>query len=205
MVDYLRPIDFQTVNRGTLAATPAGGSLRARVVAGVDPASGGQVDQNQDLQPMHRASLRCGGEHTCRHPLHITSAYVFWHMTASVSHDFHQRSSRDRPTNRCAVPMPRSAAPFVSTSLRRPATLPPRKRSSVTRTIAMTMRYAHMITSHLNKAMSAFDAKPGTKAGTTGCPLNQSLETEREGFKPSVPARVQRSSRPPTVSRLHLP
>jgi hypothetical protein len=31
----------------------------------------------------------------------------------------------------------------------------------------MTLRYAHMITSHLHKAMSAFDAKPGTKTGTS--------------------------------------
>ena len=30
----------------------------------------------------------------------------------------------------------------------------------------MTMRYAHMITSHLHKAMSTFDAKLGTKTGT---------------------------------------
>ena len=36
------------------------------------------------------------------------------------------------------------------------------------KTISMTMRYAHMITSHLHKAMSTFDAKPGTKTGTTG-------------------------------------
>jgi hypothetical protein len=32
----------------------------------------------------------------------------------------------------------------------------------------MTMRCAHMITSHLHKAMAAFDAKLGTKTGTTG-------------------------------------
>jgi hypothetical protein len=32
----------------------------------------------------------------------------------------------------------------------------------------MTMRYAHMITSHLHKAMSTFDAKLGTKTGTIG-------------------------------------
>lgn len=30
------------------------------------------------------------------------------------------------------------------------------------KTISMTMRYAHMITSHLHKAMFAFNAKPGT-------------------------------------------
>jgi hypothetical protein len=34
-------------------------------------------------------------------------------------------------------------------------------------TISMTVRYAHMITSHLQRAMSIFDAKPGTKTGTT--------------------------------------
>jgi site-specific recombinase XerD len=32
--------------------------------------------------------------------------------------------------------------------------------------ISMTMRYAHMITSHIHKAMSAFDAKLVTKTGT---------------------------------------
>jgi integrase/recombinase XerD len=40
------------------------------------------------------------------------------------------------------------------------------------KTISMTMRYAHMITSHLHKAMSTFDAKPGTKTGTIGTDSN---------------------------------
>jgi hypothetical protein len=36
------------------------------------------------------------------------------------------------------------------------------------KTVSMTMRYAHMITSHLHSAMARFDAKVGTKTGTQG-------------------------------------
>jgi site-specific recombinase XerC len=36
------------------------------------------------------------------------------------------------------------------------------------KTISMTMRYAHMITTHLHKAMSTFEAKRVTKTGTAG-------------------------------------
>jgi hypothetical protein len=37
----------------------------------------------------------------------------------------------------------------------------------------MTMRYAHMITSHLHKAMANFDAKAGTKAGKQHRPASR--------------------------------
>ena len=36
------------------------------------------------------------------------------------------------------------------------------------RSIQMTMRYAHMVTSHLHQAMADFGTKVGTKTGTTG-------------------------------------
>ena len=32
----------------------------------------------------------------------------------------------------------------------------------------MTMRYAHMVTSHLHQAMADFGSKVGTKTGTIG-------------------------------------
>jgi integrase len=43
------------------------------------------------------------------------------------------------------------------------------------KTVSMTMRYAHMITSHLHSAMAKFDAKVGTKAGTKGT-VSRSVE-----------------------------
>jgi integrase/recombinase XerD len=36
------------------------------------------------------------------------------------------------------------------------------------RSIQMTMCYAHMVTSHLHRAMADFGAKAGTKTGTIG-------------------------------------
>jgi len=36
----------------------------------------------------------------------------------------------------------------------------------------MTMRYAHMITSHLHRAMADLGIKAGTKAGTAGTVSN---------------------------------
>ena len=36
------------------------------------------------------------------------------------------------------------------------------------RSIQMTMRYAHMVTSHLHRAMADFGTKTGTKTGTMG-------------------------------------
>ena len=73
--------------------------------------------------------------------------------------------------------MPRSAAPFASTFLQATGDIAALQAILGHKTISMTMRYAHMITSHLHKAMAAFDAKLGTKTGTVGT-YSHPAETE---------------------------
>jgi integrase len=65
------------------------------------------------------------------------------------------------------VPMPRSAAPFRINLLQATGDIGALQAILGHKTISMTVRYAHMITNHLHKVMSAFEAKPGTKTGTT--------------------------------------
>ena len=62
----------------------SGRSLRAGMVAGVDPTPGGQVDEDQDLKPTGGATERCGHRHTGRHtPAHHLALRVLARMTAS--------------------------------------------------------------------------------------------------------------------------
>jgi hypothetical protein len=45
-------------------------------------------------------------------PRRITSPHVFWHCDGQRHTTVRQQFCRDRPTSGCAVPLPRSAAPF---------------------------------------------------------------------------------------------
>jgi site-specific recombinase XerD len=150
-------------------------------------------------------------------PRHITSLYVFWH------HD----GQRDTTFANSFVGIARRAGvPFRCHDLRHHfASMFLEATGDIAalfghKTISMIMRYAHMITSHLHKAMSAFDAKPGTKTGTAGTVfqhcrdqtgldrlsvtpkmyVESMLETKREGFEPSLPISVQRFSKSTPLS-----
>lgn len=101
-------------------------------------------------------------------PRHITSFYVFWH------HDGQRHTAF---ANSFAVIARRASVPFrchdlrhhfASTFLQATGDIAALQAILGHKTISMTMRYAHMITSHLHKAMSAFDAKGRTTEGTTG-------------------------------------
>jgi hypothetical protein len=92
-------------------------------------------------------------------------------MTASVT--------PPSPTGLSAFPIEpvcrsdaRFAPRFVSTFLRATGDIAALQAILGHKTISMTMRCAHMITSRLHKAMSVFDAKPGTKTATAGTYLS---------------------------------
>jgi hypothetical protein len=146
-------------------------------------------------------------------PRHITLPYGFWHHDGQRHTTFTTVlwGSPDEPV--C-----RSDASIFGTISYQPSF---RRRGDTAalqailghKTIAVTMRYAHMIISHLHKAMSTFDAKPGTKAGTTGtyfssAGLNrlsvtgkmQSLGTERGDFEPSIPRKGYNGFRDRVIS-----
>ncbi len=97
-------------------------------------------------------------------PRHITSTYVFWH------HDGERYSTF---ANSFALIARRAGVPFrchdlrhafASRFLQATGDIAALQAILGHKTIAMTMRYAHMITSHLHRAMANF----GTKAGTIG-------------------------------------
>ena len=133
-------------------------------------------------------------------PRHITSPYVFWH------HDGKRHSTF---ANSFALIARRAEVPFrchdlrhafASRFLQATGDIPALQAILGHRSIQMTMRYAHMITSHLHRAMADFGTKTGTKPGTTEryrrhsgrrpsrkCLKARALLAEREGFEPSVP------------------
>jgi integrase/recombinase XerD len=101
-------------------------------------------------------------------PRHITSPYVFWH------HDGKRHSTF---ANSFALIARRAGVPFrchdlrhafASRFLQATGDIPALQAILGHKTIAMTMRYAHMITSHLHRAMADFGTRAGTKPGTTG-------------------------------------
>jgi len=107
-------------------------------------------------------------------PRHITSPYVFWH------HDGERYSTF---ANSFALIARRAMVPFRCHDLRhRFASVFLQATGDVAalqailghRSIQMTMRYAHMITSHLHRAMADF----GTKTGTVGTVPDNTKNTE---------------------------
>jgi len=107
-------------------------------------------------------------------PRHITKPYVFWH------HDGERYSTF---ANSFALIARRAMVPFRCHDLRhRFASVFLQATGDVAalqailghRSIQMTMRYAHMITSHLHRAMADF----GTKTGTVGTVPDNMKNTE---------------------------
>ena len=101
-------------------------------------------------------------------PRHITSPYVFWH------HDGKRHSTF---ANSFALIARRAGVPFrchdlrhafASRFLQATGNIPALQAILGHRSIQMTMRYAHMVTSHLHQAMADFGSKVGTKTGTIG-------------------------------------
>ncbi len=107
-------------------------------------------------------------------PRHITSPYVFWH------HDGDRYSTF---ANSFALIARQAGVPFrchdlrhafASRFLQATGDIAALQAILGHKTIAMTMRYAHMITSHLHQAMAQF----GTKTGTTGTVSGDTKATE---------------------------
>ena len=100
-------------------------------------------------------------------PRHITSPYVFWHHDGKRHSTF--ANSFVLIARRAGVPFRchdlRHA--FASRFLQATGDIPALQAILGHRSIQMTMRYAHMITSHLHQAMADF-GKAGTKTGTIG-------------------------------------
>jgi integrase/recombinase XerD len=101
-------------------------------------------------------------------PRHITSAYVFWHHDGKRHSTF--ASSFALIARRAGVPFRchdlRHA--FASRFIQATGDIPALQAILGHRSIQMTMRYAHMVTSHLHRAMADFGTKTGTKTGTVG-------------------------------------
>jgi integrase len=95
-------------------------------------------------------------------PRHITSPYVFWRGDGQRYTNF--ANSFALVARRASVPFRchdlRHA--FASAFLQATGDIPALQAILGHKTIAMTMRYAHMVTSHLHRAMAEFGAKSGT-------------------------------------------
>jgi integrase len=101
-------------------------------------------------------------------PRHTTSPHVFWHDDGKRYTTF---------ANRYAFIARKAQVPFrchdlrhafASRFLQATGNIPALQAILGHKTIAMTMRYAHMVTGHLHAAMADFGNKSGTKIGT--CP-----------------------------------
>ncbi len=99
-------------------------------------------------------------------PRHMTSPYVFWRGNGQRYTNF--ANSFALVARRAGVPFRchdlRHA--FASSFLQATGDIPALQAILGHKTIAMTMRYAHIVTSHLHRAMAEFGAKSDTKPGT---------------------------------------
>lgn len=95
-------------------------------------------------------------------PRHVTSSYVFWHGTgqrySSFSSQYRNLAVRAGVAWRCHDLRHKFASEF----LQRTGDLAALQAILGHRTIAMTMRYAHVVTAHLHQAMAKFGTKVGT-------------------------------------------
>ena len=97
-------------------------------------------------------------------PRHTTAPYVFWHgdgaRYSTFANSFSVIAKKAQVPFRCHDLRHRFASTFIQAT----GDIPALQAILGHRTISMTMRYAHMVTDHLHRAME----KVGTKAGTTG-------------------------------------
>jgi Phage integrase family len=110
-------------------------------------------------------------------PRHLISPYVFWHADGQRYTNF---------ANSFALVARRAGVPFrchdlrhasASTFLQATGDIPALQAILGHKTIAMTMRYAHIVTSHLYQAIAEFAAKTGAKSGTGETVSNASAHT----------------------------
>jgi integrase/recombinase XerD len=101
-------------------------------------------------------------------PRRTTASYVFWHddgqRYSTLANIFARTASQADAHFRCHD----LRHAFASTFLKATGDIAALQAILGHKTVSMTMRYAHMITSHLHSAMARFDAKLGTKPGTQG-------------------------------------
>jgi integrase/recombinase XerD len=97
-------------------------------------------------------------------PRHMTRPFVFWHddgqRYSTFANSFSVIAAKAGVPYRCHDLRHRFASIFIQAT----GDIPALQAILGHRTISMTMRYAHMITEHLHRAVG----KIGTKAGTTG-------------------------------------
>lgn len=101
-------------------------------------------------------------------PRHITSAFVFWHgdgeRYTSFSGAFRKIAKRAGVPFRCHDLRHHFASEFLMAT----GDIAALRAILGHKTIAMTMRYSHLMTEHLHRAMGRYEAaNPGTNAGTS--------------------------------------
>lgn len=99
-------------------------------------------------------------------PRHATSPYVFWHGEGARYTNF--SGTFRKVANRAGVPFRCHDLRhhFASEFAQRTGDLAALQAILGHKGIQMTMRYSHLVTEHLHRAMSKYEAGAGTKAGT---------------------------------------
>ncbi|WP_404383195.1 tyrosine-type recombinase/integrase [Caenispirillum salinarum] len=101
-------------------------------------------------------------------PRHPVSGYVFWHgegeRYTAFANGFARIAKKSNVPFRCHDLRHR----FASVFLQQTGDIAALQAILGHRTITMTMRYAHMVTGHLHRAMSKMDEASRTKPGTGG-------------------------------------
>jgi integrase len=104
-------------------------------------------------------------------PRHITSGYVFWHgdgvRYTCFAGRFRKFARRAGMRFRCHD----LRHHFASLFAQRTGDLPALQAILGHKTIAMTMRYSHLMTEHLHRAMNKRGSLTGTIPGTTPADL----------------------------------
>jgi integrase len=108
-------------------------------------------------------------------PRHITGRYVFWHHDGQRYFQF--ASAYRHIADRAGVPWRCHDLrhKFASEFLQQTGDLAALQAILGHRSVAMTMRYAHIITVHLHQAMAKFGTKPGTPPAVSGDQIGSSL------------------------------
>jgi integrase len=100
-------------------------------------------------------------------PRHITSAFVFWHgdgkRHTSFSGAFRKIAARAGVPFRCHDLRHHFASEFAQQT----GDIAALQAILGHKTIAMTMRYSHLMTEHLHRAMDKFGINAGTNIGTS--------------------------------------
>jgi hypothetical protein len=113
-------------------------------------------------------------------PRHVISSYVCWHgdgmRYTTFSAIFRKSAARAGVPFRCHDLRHQFASEFAQQI----GDIAALQAILGHKTIAMTMRYSHLITEHLHRAMGRYGAKAGTNTGTTPAKIDDRPATDPE-------------------------